>query len=278
MTIVSLAVSCAGDPLTEATYIETLYVWDGGGWNQITTNGGAGGGDVSAAANLGDHTIIRGDGGLKGVQDSTASISDAGVLTVVGDITNVAAGGDINSGNNLNCVNDLGVTDDANVGGDLDVTGAITVGGTVDTVDIQDHSTRHESGGADAIKLDDLATPDDNTDLDFSITRHGLVPKGTNVGNFLKDDGTWAATGGGLAMKAGQETTDGSGDATVSFNSNFSDTNYAIQLTAQDTGDTMICMWNNKAVGGFDIHTENDQGNDEANVVVDWFCIEFNNP
>ena len=28
---------------------------------------------------------------------------------------------------------------------------------------------------------------------DFSITAHGFVPKGTNVGSFLKDDGTWAA-------------------------------------------------------------------------------------
>ncbi len=44
-----------------------------------------------------------------------------------------------------------------------------------------------------ALKLDDHATPDDNTDLDFDTSRHGLTPKGTDVGNFLKDDGTWAA-------------------------------------------------------------------------------------
>ena len=42
------------------------------------------------------------------------------------------------------------------------------------------------------IKLDDLGTPDDNTDLDFSTSLHGLVPKGTNLGYYLKDDGTWA--------------------------------------------------------------------------------------
>jgi|SaaInlStandDraft_6_1057023.scaffolds.fasta_scaffold529296_1 hypothetical protein len=40
-------------------------------------------------------------------------------------------------------------------------------------------------------KLDDLATPDDNTDLDFSTTKHGLVPKGTDTGAFLKDNGGW---------------------------------------------------------------------------------------
>jgi|GEM_PF-5199365 len=51
-----------------------------------------------------------------------------------------------------------------------------------------------------AIKLDDLGAPDDNTDLDFSTAKHGLVPKGTDVGHFLKDDGTWAAGGGGGAV------------------------------------------------------------------------------
>lgn len=37
----------------------------------------------------------------------------------------------------------------------------------------------------------------DITTNNFSTTKHGFVPKGTNVGNFLKDDGTWAAAGGG---------------------------------------------------------------------------------
>jgi hypothetical protein len=39
------------------------------------------------------------------------------------------------------------------------------------------HASRHVSGGADAIKLDDLAAPDDNTDLNASTAAHGLVPK-----------------------------------------------------------------------------------------------------
>jgi hypothetical protein len=58
------------------------------------------------------------------------------------------------------------------------------------------HQAEHNSGGADALKLDDLSAPDDNTDLDFSTTAHGLVPKGTNTGDFLKDDGSWAAASG----------------------------------------------------------------------------------
>lgn len=49
---------------------------------------------------------------------------------------------------------------------------------------------------AEAAKLDDHADPDDNTDLDFSTSLHGLVPKGTNTGKFLKDDGTWSTPAG----------------------------------------------------------------------------------
>ncbi len=60
-----------------------------------------------------------------------------------------------------------------------------------------------------ALKLDDHAIPDDNTDLDFDTARHGLTPKGTNVGKFLKDDGTWAApAGGGDMTKAVYDTGD----------------------------------------------------------------------
>lgn len=56
---------------------------------------------------------------------------------------------------------------------------------------------------AKTVKIDDLATPDDVTDLDFSTSLHGLVPKGTNVGHFLKDDGSWAApTIGGCTQGA----------------------------------------------------------------------------
>jgi len=39
------------------------------------------------------------------------------------------------------------------------------------------HSTTHKSGGSDAIKLDELATPDDNTALDATTLLHGLLSK-----------------------------------------------------------------------------------------------------
>jgi hypothetical protein len=46
---------------------------------------------------------------------------------------------------------------------------------------------------AKAIKLDDFAIPDDNTDLNATSTYHGLLPKlSNNARQFLRGDGSWA--------------------------------------------------------------------------------------
>jgi hypothetical protein len=39
------------------------------------------------------------------------------------------------------------------------------------------HAASHQSGGSDSVKLDDLAAPDDNTDLNATTTKHGLLLK-----------------------------------------------------------------------------------------------------
>ena len=81
----------------------------------------------------------------------------------------------------------------------------------------QAHTAAHASGGSDAIKLDNLSAPDDNTDLDFSTSAHGLVPKGINVGDFLKDDGSWAspAGGSGAVTRDGGQTTEATTTSTI---------------------------------------------------------------
>jgi len=59
------------------------------------------------------------------------------------------------------------------------------------------HGSSHHSGGGDAVKLDDLASPDDNVDLNASITKHGLLKKlGGGTTNFLRADGAWATPAG----------------------------------------------------------------------------------
>jgi len=61
----------------------------------------------------------------------------------------------------------------------------------------ESHASRHAAAGADAVKLDDLAAPDDNTDLNVSTSAHGLMSKLPGGGtNFFREDGTWAAPSG----------------------------------------------------------------------------------
>lgn len=62
---------------------------------------------------------------------------------------------------------------------ELDVTGLS--GELADPQPPKTHASSHQSGGGDAIKLDDFAAPDDNTDLDASSTKHGLMPKWTSA-------------------------------------------------------------------------------------------------
>ncbi len=65
------------------------------------------------------------------------------------------------------------------------------------------HSETHARGGRDVIKLDDLGQPDDNADLNANTLRHGLMPKlSGDPGDALRGDGTFGATGSGLAAAA----------------------------------------------------------------------------
>lgn len=62
-------------------------------------------------------------------------------------------------------------------------------------------------------KLDDWATPDDNTDLNASTTRHGLLLKlGGGSTNFLRADGTWAVPSGGTPAAHASTHHSGGGD------------------------------------------------------------------
>ena len=68
------------------------------------------------------------------------------------------------------------------------------------------HQLTHNEGGTDALKLDDLATPDDNTDLDATITEHGLLPKLSNVvTEFLDGTGAYSVPASGGSVVATQE-------------------------------------------------------------------------
>ncbi len=69
-----------------------------------------------------------------------------------------------------------------------------------------------------ATKLDDFATPDDNTDLNASNARHGLLLKLIDdTTKFLRSDGTFAVPAGGGATLTIAETQVFSGNAPTTW-------------------------------------------------------------
>lgn len=61
----------------------------------------------------------------------------------------------------------------------------------------EDHQARHNEGGLDELKLDDLGIPDNNTDLDASVSLHGLMQKYPNdASKYLDGSGTFSTVPG----------------------------------------------------------------------------------
>ena len=125
----------------------------------------------------------------------------------------------ISQGDDLMFTAGTGITCETTADGTVTITNTVT-----------DTNTTYSAGD---FKLDDLGAPDDNTDLDFSTSAHGLVPKGTDTGNFLKDDGTWAApTDTNTTYSAGA----GLDLSTTTFSVE-SDLRSDVQYIGQDTND-----------------------------------------
>lgn len=74
------------------------------------------------------------------------------------------------------------------------------------------HSVDHGPGGVDALRLDNLEVPEDNTDLDVSTSAHGLMPKLPNdAEKFIDGVGTYVkkvfGDGEEFAISDGESTT-----------------------------------------------------------------------
>ena len=150
----------------------------------------AGTGDVTAAAVLADNSIIRGDGGAKGVQDSGILISDTDSITGVDDLT---------------------------VGGDIAVTG------TVDGRDVATDGTKLDG-------IEALADVTDTTNVNAALaTSVGTITTGVWTGTDIAaaDGGTgrsshtaYAVICGGTTTTAAQQSIAGVGTAAQVLTSN----------------------------------------------------------
>ena len=86
--------------------------------------------------------------------------------------------------------------------------------------------------------------------------------------------------GGGLVDKSGQVTSDGDGEATVTFNTPYGHTNYFVQLTCVSNPDSVFAAvaTGTKASDGFVVVVDDDGGKPESGVLVDWCTGAYSNP
>lgn len=175
----------SGLPVQTDTEIETAYN------NQVSQVSAP---EIAAGTEAGIRRYAPAD--IKAFID--AHVEDAGIKNNLSATTDPSATDDSGSGYAVGSVWINTTTDEAYRCVDASAGAAVWVNTTLTTSelatlavtgdwsDIQNkpsaftpdtHATTHQSGGADAIKLDDLAAPDDNTDLDATASLHGLMPK-----------------------------------------------------------------------------------------------------
>jgi len=129
-------------------------------------------------------------------------------------------------------------------------TGVVQAGDPVDATNLNHIENGIEAleTKLDALKLDDLAAPDDNTDLNASTTRHGLMPKlDDSAEHFFNGKGQQVALPGGGSCAIEIILGDGSNVLTTGFKgfieAPFDFTIEAVTLVADASGSCVIDIW-----------------------------------
>ena len=161
---------------------------DVSGLGTLSTQSGTFSG-TSSGTNTGDQTITL-TGGVTGSGTGSFAATVITNANLTGGVTSVG--------------NAATVITNANLTGTVTSVGNATsiANGAISNAMLANGAVANLSGTntGDQTISDATITTTDITTNDFTTAKHGFVPKGTNVGNFLKDDGTWSAIAGGGDM------------------------------------------------------------------------------
>jgi hypothetical protein len=128
-------------------------------WDTITA-----GGDVSAASNIADNAIVKGDGGAKGVQQSGITCDDSNNVSGIGNITLT------------------GTVDGRDVATDGSKLDGIATGATANQTDAYLLSRANHTGTQTASTISDFDTEvSNNTDVDANTTKLAGIEAGAEV-------------------------------------------------------------------------------------------------
>jgi hypothetical protein len=196
---------------------------------------GLGTGNVTANNNLTDDALTRGDGGILGIQTSTATLSDGGVLYTPGDINTDS---DVNAGNDVNVTNDLDVGDDTVIHGGLTVTdnatftnnvtanaffgdgsnltGIAGTGNVTSSANLTDNTIIKGDGGALGVQDSGVTISDtDNVTTTGNITATSFFGDGTTLTGIATLNGTQELDNKTLDSSVGKGTWTASGTWTL---------------------------------------------------------------
>lgn len=195
------------DPATFVIFSVTGTLTDNGSWDTLTVAYVTGSGSIANNDLLTIQSLRTGDKGDTGAA-GTLMVANAGgtVDAITADFTP-----DVSLADNVIIeVVSAGANTITNPTLNTDTTGALTIKSRGNAALIAGDTglagytmqLRYEATGTywelqnPAKTIESDLALSDNTTANFSTSKHGLVPKGTNVGNYLKDDGTWAAVTG----------------------------------------------------------------------------------
>lgn len=251
----TLRITKGSAPATFAIYTITGLT-DNVGWTELAVTYVTGAGTFSAADNLYLSFTRNGDTGATGAAGSIPMVDAAGTVDAITanytpdiSLSDYQLAGFISTGANTSTTpsfapDGLTARTITKRGGAALVAGDIGAAGSFHILEYDLANTRWELLNPAKV-VEANITLADNTTNNFSTSAHGFTPKGTNVGKFLKDDGTWGYPTESFIIAASDETTNlTTGVAKVTFRMPyaFTLTDVRASVSTVATGGTLLTV------------------------------------